>query len=343
MKIAKKGYHLLLSTVLGAIFFTGCQSTSSTIAEAEATLDATPIVLSLATTHSEDFPTSIALQYFADMVKEKSQGEIIVETYFGGELGNENKTIALAQFGDIDFVRTAVGVGTLVDFEKKLNALQFPYLYRNAEHMWQVLDGEIGQELLQLDHAGLQGLAWYDGGARCFYSLQKILNGPDDFKDIALRMQENDLMMTLGKTLGATTVAMVGEDVADAFEKGKITAADNSLPTYVFQHKHSEFAKYFVLDEHVRSPELLIMSEHTKEKLTPTQLQIIEEAATASSLKQRTLWQEYEKEAHAEAVRQGVMITTPTSMEAFEKAVQPIYENCDPEYSELIARIKAVH
>ncbi len=133
---------------------------------------AKPIVLRLAETHPKGYPTEMGDEEFARLVKERSNGRIIVEVYPGSQLGEEKAVIEQVQFGAIDMTR--VSISPVAAFVPKLNAFQMPYLYRDSDHMWKVLKGNIGMELLaSLEPFGFIGLGWFEAGARSFYNSKK--------------------------------------------------------------------------------------------------------------------------------------------------------------------------
>lgn len=123
------------------------------------------IILRLADNQRAEHPTSVACDYFARLVEKRSNGRIHIITYHSSALGDEKTVLQQMRFGGIDMVRASVALMT--DYNPELTVLEMPYLYRNSDHMWQVLDGEIGNYFLQsMRNNGIEGLCWYDAGAR---------------------------------------------------------------------------------------------------------------------------------------------------------------------------------
>ena len=150
-------------------------------------------VLTYAENQPEDYPTTQGAYQFAKLVFERTEGRVEIQVSAGGVLGEEQSTIEQMQFGGIDFAR--VSLSSLSDFLPKMNVLQLPYLYTDADHMWQVLEGEIGDEFLDsLDGTGLVALSWYDAGARNFYSAKKPIETLEDMEGLRVRVQESELM-----------------------------------------------------------------------------------------------------------------------------------------------------
>lgn len=289
----------------------------------------------------QDYPTTKGAYKFAEIVEEKTDGRIKVEVYYGAQLGDEKSVLEQMQFGAIDFAR--VSLSPLSEFAPALNVLQMPYLYDNGEHMWKVLDGEIGDEFLKtVEAASLYALSWYDAGARSFYNTEKEIHTLEDMKGLNIRVQESALMMGIVSALGANPTPMTYSEVYSGLQTGVIQGAENNWPSYE-STSHYEVAKYFVLDEHTRVPELQVISKMTMDKLSKDDQKIIREAAIESALYERELWAEREK-ASEEKVRAGGAIITELSAEEkvkFQEAVQPLYEEFVSEYLETVDKIRA--
>ena len=130
----KKFLTAFVVCVLGVIFLT------------EISL-AAPMVMKLGETHPQDYPTTKGDYEFARLVKERSNGRIVVEVFHSKQLGEEKAVVEQVQLGAIDFTRVSVSVTSA--FVRELDALQLPYLYRDFDHQWKVLNGPIGQEILK--------------------------------------------------------------------------------------------------------------------------------------------------------------------------------------------------
>ena len=281
-----------------------------------------------------------AAHKFADIVKEKTNGRIEVEVYDSGQLGDEKSVIEQIQFGGIDMSRVALT--PLSEFNKQLMALQLPYLYRDSDHMWKVLDGDIGDELLKsTESSGIVGLSWYDAGARNFYNSKKEIKSLDDLKGMKIRVQESSMMMDMVKALGANPTPMAYGEVYSALQTGVIDGAENNWPSYE-STSHYEVAKYIVEDEHSRVPEMQIISKQTMDKLSPEDQKIIREAAKESAKYERELWAEREKASKDKVKAAGSIITTLSAQvrQQFMDAVKPLYDQYGADYKDLIKRIQ---
>ncbi|PLV59507.1 C4-dicarboxylate ABC transporter [Thermotoga sp. KOL6] len=299
---------------------------------------ADPIILKAADDHAEGYPTVEALKVMGKVIEIMTNGKYKVEVYPSAQLGSEKETIEQTILGAIDINR--VSVSPLVAFYEPIGVLTMPYLFRDSEHMWKVLEGPIGEELLKgLEKVGLVGLCYYDAGARSFYTVKKPILKPEDLKGLKIRVQKNPVMIELMKVLGASPVPMAFEEVYTALQTGVIDGAENNPPSY-YETRHFEVAPYYSLDGHTRIPEVVLVSKVLWDKLTPEEKLIFKTAAIASVEYEKLLWKQWEEEALKAVQEGGAKIFYP-DVSLFQKAVQPLYDKY-PQYKELIEKIQAV-
>lgn len=300
------------------------------------------LILRYADNQPEDYPTTMAAEYFAQLVQERTDGEIVIRVYCDGELGDENSVLEQVRFGGVDMSR--VSVGTMAEEYPELSVLQLPYLYDDADHMWRVLDGPIGEEFLE--SAQLEdviGLSWYDAGARSFYTREQI-TCLEDLQDMSIRVQESDFMSRMVRLLGAVPVQMPYGEVYSAMQTARIDGAENNWPSYE-STGHYEAAPYFLRDEHSRLPEMQIISKVAMEKIArvdESYVQIVKDCARESALYERELWAARESEAEERLVSLGCTVTELPEEEIakFRAAVQPIYDSYPEDVQALIKRIR---
>ncbi len=289
------------------------------------------LILRYAENQPEDYPTTQAAYAFAEMVSERTQGRVQVNVFAEGELGSERSVIEQVIYGGIDLSR--VSLSELAEHLPSLYVLQLPFLYEDAEHMWQVLDSDLGDEYLDsLSAVHIIGLSWYDGGVRNFYSRGRI-STLEDLSGLRIRVQESAFMSEMIGLLGGIPVQMVYSQVYMALRRGEIDAAENNYPSYSAQ-KHFEVAPFILHDEHIRIPEIQMISENSMNEiaaLDPGFPDIIRECARESSLIERSLWAERELEAEQAMRDAGVIITevSEEERERFRSAVQPLYDDYD--------------
>ena len=291
----------------------------------------------------EDYPTTKAAEYFASLVEERTDGRVVIRVYPDAALGSEKSVFQQMQFGGVDFAR--VSVGTLAEEVPEAEMLQLPYLFRDADHMWRVLDGKIGDSLLlSVRRADVVGLSWFDAGARNIYTRHPVAC-LEDLRGLTIRVQESELMSEMIRLWGAVPVQMVYSEVYSALETGSIDGAENNWPSYEATG-HFEAAPYYLLDGHARLPELLIVSKVTLEKikaLDKSYVDVLIQCAREAAVYERELWKEREAKSEALVRENGCVVTEldGAALEEFREAVTPLYENFPPEIQTLIRQIQA--
>lgn len=336
VKKAKKITALCLSAAVLVSFCAGCKAQNRQYASAP------EYVLTYAENQAEDYPTTQGAYRFAELVYERTGGKIEIQVHANAALGEEQSVVSQMRFGGIDFSR--VSLSSLAEFIPKLNVLQMPYLYTGSEHMWKVLEGEIGDDFMNsFDGSSLVPLSWYDAGARNFYNSVRPIERLEDIQGMKIRVQESKLMKDTVIALGAEPVPMAFEDVYSALETGEIDGAENNWPSYE-STRHYEVSHYYTIDEHNRVPEMQIISQRTWEKLKPEYQKIIQECARESAEYERELWVKRERSSEEKVRKEGCTLTEllPEEKERFRKAVLPMYEKYCAEYMDIIDAIIAV-
>ena len=297
-------------------------------------------VLTYAENQPAGYPTVLGAQYFADLVRERTGGKVIIQIKHSGEFGSEAEVLAQMAFGGIDFAR--VSLAELSDEIPKLNVLQLPFLYEDANHMWRILDGQIGQEFLEVfSEAGLVGLSWYDAGARCFYTDELPIRSAADLAGLRVRVQGSQMVADMVTLLGAEPMPLDYDDVYYAFELGKIDAAENNWPAYEAL-SHWQVARYFTADEHSRVPEIQLASERLWQELPEEYRQIILECARELALYQRELWRLQVEKSRMKVLDSGCqeIQLTYAAKEEFRRLLQPLYEQYCADYMDLVEQIR---
>ena len=300
------------------------------------------LVLRYADNQPQDYPTTEAAEHFARLVEERTQGKICVRLYCNGELGDEVQVFEQIQFGGIDLARFSLG--TMSDTCPQFEVLALPFLYNDAEHMWRVLDGPIGEQFLtSARQAGVIGLSWFDAGARSFYTREPV-QGLGDLKGLTIRVQESALMTRMVELLGARYVQIPYNDVYSALQTAKIDGAENNWPSYAATG-HYQAARYYLLDEHSRLPEMQVMSTVALDKIAAIDedyVTIVRQCAKECALYERELWREQEAASEKLVRDYGCVVTelAGEDLRAFRRAVEPIYGAYSQKEQELIRHIR---
>jgi tripartite ATP-independent transporter DctP family solute receptor len=321
---------------LGLIGF--CLAAMGPAAMAQAKLE-----LKASDVHPSGYPTVVAVENFGKKLEQSTGGRISVKMFPSMQLGGEKEAIEQAQIGAVQLARVSVGaLGPVID---ELNVFNLPFLFRNTAHMQQVIDGQIGQELLgkitSNQKAGLVGLCWMDAGARSMYDTKKPITGIDDMKGMKMRVMGNPMFVDMMNALGGNGVAMGYDQVFSALQTGVVDGAENNPPSFVFDN-HFTVAKYYTLTEHLIVPEVLVLSKKTWDGLSKEDQAMVMKFAREAQLDERKLWQDYEKQAMEKAKAAGIQIIEVANKKPFQDAVKPVWDKHGPRFADLIKRIQDV-
>jgi len=296
----------------------------------------------VADTQAEDYPTVQALKLAGRLLAARSGGRHSFRVFHSHQLGEEKETIEQTRIGAIDLNRTNVApLGSIVP---TANVLALPFLFRSVAHLHKVLDGPIGDEVLSSFRPyGFIGLAFYDSGARSLYNSARPIRTTADMKDLRIRVQQSELMVSMIKALGAKPIELPYGQVTTGLTTKLIDGAENNWPSFVTTG-HYKHARHYTLTEHTMSPEVLIMSVAAWESLVPDDRELVRSVVRESSRYMRQQWQALEHQSRKKAEADGVLIITDFDRRPFEDAMTDVHAKTaqDPVLAALIARIRKV-
>ncbi len=299
------------------------------------------VTLRSSDTHPEGYPTVVAVQKMGEMLEERTGGKLCIEVFHSAQLGQEKDTIEQTQFGVIDMNRVSLGPFNNIIEETQVPSL--PFIFRSTDHMHRVMDGPVGQQILDAfsDH-DLVGLAFYDGGSRSFYNSQKPIRSIEDLAGMKFRVMQSDIFVDMVAALGANATPMPYGEVYSSIQTGVIDGAENNWPSYD-SSGHFEVAKYYTLNQHLIVPEVLVMSKTSFDKLSAEEQEIVRQAARDSVPLMRELWQEREKVSEQRVRDAGVEIITDIDKTPFIEAMVPVYQKyvTSPKLQQMVADIQA--
>ncbi|GAA6182736.1 MULTISPECIES: TRAP transporter substrate-binding protein [unclassified Shimia] len=313
----------------------------ASVAMASAAVASCEITLRSSDTHPDGYPTVAAVNAMGDMLKERSEGRLCIEVFHSAQLGEEKDTIEQTQFGVIDMNRVSLGPFNNIIEETQVPSL--PYIFRSVEHMNKVMDGPVGQQILDAfsDH-DLVGLAFYDGGSRSFYNSEKPITSIEDLAGMKFRVMQSDMFVDMVSALGANATPMPYGEVYSSIQTGVIDGAENNWPSYD-SSGHFEVAKYYTLDQHLIVPEVLVMAKASFDKLSAEDQALVRQAARDSVPVMRELWIAREQTSEARVREAGVEIITDIDKTPFIEAMVPVYEKyvTSPVLQQMVADIQA--
>lgn len=334
-----KKYSIITVLLIMILSLVACSSEgSSGNGESADKSSGEQIVLRLSEPQVDQYPDSIAEKEFAKRVEELSDGRIKIEVYTGGQLGDETTTIEQTQVGIVDIGRA--NAGPLTQFADSLGIFSFPFLFDSREHMWNALDSSLRESLFtDLEESDLIGLAFYDAGARSFYSKDPIQTA-DDVKGKKIRVMQNDILIDAFDQLGTSPTPLSASEVYSALQMGVIDGGENNVSTYVADG-HYEVAKNFTLSEHLRIPGVLFMSKKSFDALSTEDQEIIKQAALESEENQLAEYDKYSQEAmdKVEEAGNNVYELTAEERKKFRDNVQPLYDEYESTYGDLFKAI----
>jgi tripartite ATP-independent transporter DctP family solute receptor len=297
-------------------------------------------VLKLAEIHPQGYPTELADEQFAKLVDLYTNGKFKVDIFPGGQIsGDEKVVIEQVKINAIQIAR--VSSGALGAFNAQLNVFSLPYLFDSSDHMWNFLLSPYGQKMLaDLAPSGFVGLCWYDGGSRSFYA-NYPLNTIADLKGHKFRVMPNNLLVKMVEAMGASAVPMAAGQVFSAIQTGVIDGAENNAPSYVMSFNHDQVAKFYMLDEHLRLPEVLFMNKGAWDKLSAADQTAFRKAASETVAFQRKAWADYDVKAMAQAKVDGSTIVEVKDKTPFKNAVKDLLATEGPAFADTLKAIDA--
>ena len=252
----------------------------------------------------------------------------------------KRQLIEQAQVGAIDIVRISLGaVGPVVP---DVNVFNMPFVFRDEAHMRKVIDGELGQEILDkitASPAKLVGLGWMDSGTRNLYT-KKPVRVPADLKGQKIRMMGNPLFVDTMNAMGGNGISMGTGEVYSALQTGVVDGAENNPPTYVSQN-HFSIAKHYSLTGHLIIPEVFVFSKVKWDKLSKEDQALIRKFSREAQMEQRKLWDERVAGDTAKLKAAGVEFIT-VDKKAFYDLTVPVRAKYGKDYAEIIKRVEAV-
>jgi tripartite ATP-independent transporter DctP family solute receptor len=289
--------------------------------------------------HPLGYPTVEAVERMGKKMEKDTNGRISIQMFPSMQLGGEKEMIEQAQVGALQIARISVGaMGPVVD---DLNVFNLPFIFRDEKHMRAVIDGPIGQEMLDKITASPQSrlvvLGWMDGGTRNVYS-NKPVTKPADLKGMKIRMMGNPLFVETMNAMGGNGVAMGFNELYSALQTGVVDGAENNPPTLLAQN-HYQVSKVYSLTGHLIIPEIFVFSKRTWDAMSKEDQALLRKHAREAQFEQRKLWDDYVGVAEAKLKAAGIQFVV-ADKKAFYDATQPIRDKYGAKYAVLLKRIQ---
>ena len=274
--------------------------------------------------HPDEYPTVQALHAIDRLLDERTNGEMRIRVYAGGQMGAEKDTLEITIFGGLDLNR--VNLAPLNSIVPETIVLALPFIFDSIPHARSVFDGEPGQKILDtMQVHGLKGLCYYDSGARSFYNTVRPIRTPDDMAGMKIRVQNSDIYVAMVQALGANPTPIPYGEVYQALIQGVVDGAENNWPSYE-SSRHFEVARNYSLTRHVMAPEVLVASTRSWEKMTADERNYLQAAARDSVPVMREIWDRRVADSRQRVLADGVQLVEDVDHAAFAGLMQPVWE-----------------
>lgn len=265
----------------------------------------------------------LAMEFLGKELKEKTKGRVSVEIFPNAQLGSERELIESIQLGNVDMV--FVSSALLGNFNKQFFALDIPFMFKDRAGIYRVLDGDIGQGLLDsLNKVGIRGVGYWENGFRQLTNSKKVIKSPDDLKGMKMRTMENEVHIAAWKAIGTNPAPLAFGELFTALQQGTFDAQEGPINLF-YDMKFQEVQKFITKTNHVYSPFVVLMNPAVYKRFSEEDKKIFATAFNNAKSYQRDLAQK--ADAKAEAGMPNVTITTltPEEFAKFSEKMGPIY------------------
>lgn len=289
-------------------------------------------VLYLAHSLPQTHPVHKGILEFQKALEKKSNGTLKVKIFPDAQLGSEREVLELLQIGSV--AATKVSAATLSNFVPEYHLLGIPYLFRDKQHQFDVLEGPIGKSILEKGSKfWLRGLCYYDAGSRSFYTSEKAIRTPDDLKGLKIRVMNNQMAINMVNAMGGSATPLAYGELYTAIQQGVVDGAENNPPSFVSSN-HYEISKYYTLDQHSAVPDVLLIGTKYWDKLSEEEKKWVQEAADESAQAQKKFWNDSVEESMRIANEAGVEVIIP-DISLFAEKSKSVVEEFVKEYPEM--------
>ncbi len=300
--------------------------------------DAEPRTIKLAHTGSETHQYHIAAELFKEYLEADENTDFTVEIHPNASLGSEGDAVEQVISGSLEMTTVAAD-SNLTNTIKEMNVFGVPYIFEDKDHVYAALDGEVGQELLDLGEAqGMKGLGYWEVGFRHLTNSNGEIETPEDVNGLSVRVQPAAVWETHMRALGANPTPVDFNELYSALDQGVVDGQENPLPT-IDSMKFYEVQEYVSLTGHTYTPAVVLMNLDFYEELTEEEQEVLEEAVFKARDDQREELDNKESEILELLEEEGVTVTEPDRA-AFQEATKDVKDAVSDEVpAELIERL----
>tara|TARA_E500000318_G_scaffold511_2_gene622 strand:- start:3259 stop:4245 length:987 start_codon:yes stop_codon:yes gene_type:complete len=292
--------------------------------------------------HKPGYPNTVAMDKFAELLAQKTDGRHTLKMFHSGVLGNQPDAIEQLRIGGVEIGN--FNLGPIGPVAPEANVVSLPFIFKDMDHMHRAMDGAPGDQISAgMAKKGMIALAWYDSGARSFYNSKHPINKPEDVKGMKVRVMNNDLYSGMISALGGNPSPMAFSEVYQSLKTGVVDGAENNWPSYE-STGHFEVAGYYSLSQHLIIPECVCINADVYNGLSDADKAAVKAAARESAELQRKLWAERAEASRQMVMKSGVKFNDVADKAAFQSAMKPVFEKfleSNQELKPLVAAIQA--
>jgi tripartite ATP-independent transporter DctP family solute receptor len=262
--------------------------------------------------------------FFAEELSKRTNGEVTVQIFPQGQLGNDNAMIDGARAGIIDIVMS--GLNNFSGLMPESAALTLPFMFPNREVAYSVLDGDIGQGVLaKFEEHGLKGLGFPENGYRNMTNNRGPIRTPEDVRGLRMRVNSSKALNDMFELLGAQPQQIPVAELYTALEVGVVDSQDHPIGV-TLSFKFYEVQKYLSLTQHAYAPLAIAMNLESFNALTAEQQQIVLDVSKEAVDMQRQLSIDSEDKMIAELEAKGMKVNRDIDSAAFQAVVAPVWD-----------------
>lgn len=327
MKHGKTTFRIILASLMVAVFCCTAQTGEMT--------------LKIGLHNPESHPLCRSVAEFARVLGEKSGGRFKAEIFYGGQLGNKAVHLQSLQTGVLDM--SMIMGGVLADYgAEDLKVFMLPYLFQSVEHARAFHKTPEGKKLLdsiQSSGTRMKGLGFYQESARNYFFTKKRVDTIADLKGMKIRCQEGSMYYETMEAFGASPVSVAFSELYSALQTGVVDGAEQPFSGF-FTNQFQEVAKFYLLDRHEISPNIILMSEITWNKLSKEDQKLVQDCFDESVLYFNKLSDENDSKFLEGMKKAGVDVYEPKNPKEWQNAVAGVYEKYGTEYKSIIEAVR---
>jgi tripartite ATP-independent transporter DctP family solute receptor len=285
---------------------------------------AAELTLKLASFATDQSSWGRAQAKFKEEIEKRTDKRIEVGIFNNNTLGSNREVLELARRGSVDLVLT--GVSHATRNVPQLNALIFPYLFKDRASMFGLLDGAVGAKLDQLMLTqNLSAAGWWDNGFRHVSNGKRPIMTASDIQGLKLRTLPTPVHVDFFKKIGAIPTPMDFSELMSALRQGVIDGQENP-PAVMGSFRVYEVQKFYSLTGHANEPMVMVASDQTLKKIPAALMPAFKAAMAEATAMQRSLNAQEEAQT-METLRKNMQVNDvpADTLTAFRAAAQSVY------------------